>query len=89
MQNLSLRLLIKIRLMSEAGKRDGGNGDCVFFQVLPLYQGNERRSHVNPWKISEIANASVSLNMSEDERYVESVYTRVCTRVTTQRLALL
>jgi trehalose 6-phosphate synthase/phosphatase len=46
--------------------------------------------HINPWKISEIANAYyMALHMSEDERLRRlSIASEFVTRVTTQRWAL-
>jgi trehalose 6-phosphate synthase/phosphatase len=77
--------------MSEAGKRDGRKrGLCILSEFSSCTRVMRGALHVNPWKISEIANAMYqSVNMSEDERMRRiSIAAEFVTRVTTQRWAL-
>lgn len=77
--------------MSEAGRRDGRKrGICILSEFSSCTRVMRGALHVNPWKISELANAMYqSLNMSEDERMRRiSIASEFVTRVTTQRWAL-
>lgn len=77
--------------LSEIGRRDGRKrGLCILSEFASCTRVMRGALHVNPWKISEIANALyVALNMTEDERFRRiSIASEFVTRVTTQRWAL-
>lgn len=77
--------------LSEVGRRDGRKrGLCILSEFASCTRVMRGALHINPWKISEIANAfHVALNMSEDERLRRiSIASEFVTRVTTQRWAL-
>jgi trehalose 6-phosphate synthase/phosphatase len=77
--------------MTEMGKKDGRKrGLCILSEFSSCTRVMRGALHVNPWKISEIANAfHQALHMSEDERLRRiSIASEFVTRVTTQRWAL-
>lgn len=77
--------------LSELGQRDGRKrGLCILSEFSSCTRVMRGALHVNPWKISEIANAfHQALVMSEDERMRRiSCASEFVTRVTTQRWAL-
>jgi len=77
--------------LTEVGKRDGrSRGMCILSEFSSCTRVMRGALHINPWKISEIANAMYqSLNISEDERMRRiSIASEFVTRVTTQRWAL-
>jgi trehalose 6-phosphate synthase/phosphatase len=65
-------------------------GLCILSEFSSCTRVMRGALHVNPWKISEIANAfHQSLHMTEDERMRRiSCASEFVTRVTTQRWAL-
>lgn len=77
--------------LTPRGKRDGRKrGLCILSEFSSCTRVMRGALHVNPWKISEIANAFYqALYMSEDERMRRvSCASEFVTRVTTQRWAL-
>lgn len=77
--------------LTPAGKSDGRKrGLCILSEFSSPTRVMRGALHVNPWKISEIANAfHLALNMTEDERMRRlSCASEFVTRVTTQRWAL-
>jgi len=77
--------------LTEMGRRDGRKrGLCILSEFASCTRVMRGALHVNPWKISEIANAfHQALNMSEDERLRRiGIASEFVTRVTTQRWAL-
>jgi len=77
--------------LTEQGRRDGRQrGLCILSEFSSCTRVMRGALHVNPWKISEIANAfHQAVTMSEDERMrrVSTAWDFV-RRVTTQRWAL-
>jgi trehalose 6-phosphate synthase/phosphatase len=65
-------------------------GMCILSEFSSCTRVMRGALHINPWKISEIANAfHQALNMSEEERLRRiSIASEFVTRVTTQRWAL-
>lgn len=77
--------------MTEMGKKDGRKrGLCILSEFSSCTRVMRGALHVNPWKISEIANAyHQAVNIGEDERLRRiSIASEFVTRVTTQRWAL-
>lgn len=77
--------------LTEMGRKDGRKrGLCILSEFASCTRVMRGALHINPWKISEIANAfHQSLNMTEDERLRRiSIASEFVTRVTTQRWAL-
>eukprot|EP00550_Attheya_septentrionalis_P013379 CAMPEP_0198305846 /NCGR_PEP_ID=MMETSP1449-20131203/58117_1 /TAXON_ID=420275 /ORGANISM="Attheya septentrionalis, Strain CCMP2084" /LENGTH=1234 /DNA_ID=CAMNT_0044008387 /DNA_START=498 /DNA_END=4202 /DNA_ORIENTATION=+ len=77
--------------MTDQGRRDGRKrGLCILSEFSSCTRVMRGALHVNPWKISELANAfHIALTMSEDERARRiSTASEFVTRVTTQRWAL-
>mmetsp|Transcript_43788 Transcript_43788/g.64314 ORF Transcript_43788/g.64314 Transcript_43788/m.64314 type:complete len:1235 (+) Transcript_43788:138-3842(+) len=77
--------------LTEAGRRDGRKrGLCILSEFSSCTRVMRGALHVNPWKISQIANAfQQALTMSEDERMRRiTTASEFVTRVTTQRWAL-
>lgn len=77
--------------MTEMGKKDGRKrGLCILSEFSSCTRVMRGALHVNPWKISEIANAfNQAVNTGEDERLRRiSIASEFVTRVTTQRWAL-
>lgn len=77
--------------LTELGRKDGRKrGLCILSEFASCTRVMRGALHVNPWKISEIANAfHQALNMSEDERLRRiGIASEFVTRVTTQRWAL-
>uniref|UniRef100_A0A7S2Y679 Alpha,alpha-trehalose-phosphate synthase (UDP-forming) n=1 Tax=Entomoneis paludosa TaxID=265537 RepID=A0A7S2Y679_9STRA len=77
--------------LTEMGRKDGRKrGLCILSEFASCTRVMRGALHVNPWKISEIANAfHQALNMSEDERLRRiGIASEFVTRVTTQRWAL-
>jgi len=78
--------------LTEQGRMDNRpcRGLCILSEFSSTTRVMRGAIHVNPWKISEIANAFHSaLNMSTDERMRRiSCASEFVTRVTTQRWAL-
>ena len=77
--------------MTEMGKKDGRKrGTCILSEFSSSTRVMRGALHVNPWKVSEIANAYYqALHMSEEERLRRiSIASEFVTRVTTQRWAL-
>ena len=77
--------------LTEIGRKDGRKrGLCILSEFASCTRVMRGALHVNPWKISEIANAfHQALNMTEDERLRRiSIASEFVTRVTTQRWAL-
>lgn len=77
--------------LSEKGQSDGRNrGLCILSEFSSCTRVMRGALHVNPWKISEIANAfNQALHMKKDERMRRiSCASEFVTRVTTQRWAL-
>ena len=77
--------------MTEMGKKDGRKrGLCILSEFSSCTRVMRGALHVNPWKISEIANAfHLAVNIGEDERLRRiSIASEFVTRVTTQRWAL-
>lgn len=77
--------------MTELGKKDGRKrGLCILSEFSSCTRVMRGALHVNPWKISEIANAfHQAVNIGEDERLRRiSIASEFVTRVTTQRWAL-
>jgi len=77
--------------LSDAGKADNRRrGLCILSEFSSCTRVMRGALHVNPWRISEIANAfHHALTMSEDERMRRvSTASEFVTRVTTQRWAL-
>jgi trehalose 6-phosphate synthase/phosphatase len=77
--------------MTEMGRKDGRKrGLCILSEFTSCTRVMRGALHVNPWKISEIANAfNTVLNMTEDERIRRiRIASEFVTRVSTQRWAL-
>mmetsp|Transcript_13722 Transcript_13722/g.19617 ORF Transcript_13722/g.19617 Transcript_13722/m.19617 type:complete len:1275 (-) Transcript_13722:185-4009(-) len=77
--------------LTEQGQADNRKrGLCILSEFSSCTRVMRGAIHVNPWKISEIANSfHLTLNMSEDERMRRlSTASDFVTRVTTQRWAL-
>ena len=77
--------------LTEMGRKDGRKrGLCILSEFSSSTRVMRGALHVNPWKISEIANAfHQALSMSEEERLRRlSIASEFVTRVTTQRWAL-
>ena len=77
--------------MTELGKKDGRKrGLCILSEFSSCTRVMRGALHVNPWKVSEIANAfNQAVNIGEDERLRRiSIASEFVTRVTTQRWAL-
>lgn len=77
--------------MTELGQKDmRKRGLCILSEFSSCTRVMRGALHVNPWKISEIANAfHQAVSMSEDERLRRiSIASEFVTRVTTQRWAL-
>jgi trehalose 6-phosphate synthase/phosphatase len=77
--------------MTELGKKDGRKrGLCILSEFSSCTRVMRGALHVNPWKISEIANAYLqAVSIGEDERLRRiSIASEFVTRVTTQRWAL-
>ena len=77
--------------LTPEGKQDGRRrGLCILSEFSSCTRVMRGALHVNPWKISEIANAfNQALHMTEDERMRRlSTASEFVTRVTTQRWAL-
>lgn len=78
--------------LTEQGRMDNRpcRGLCILSEFSSCTRVMRGALHVNPWKISEIANAfHQALNMSTDERMRRiSCASEFVTRVTTQRWAL-
>jgi trehalose 6-phosphate synthase/phosphatase len=77
--------------LTPAGKADGRRrGQCILSEFSSCTRVMRGALHVNPWKISEIANAfHMALHMTDDERLRRlSTASEFVTRVTTQRWAL-
>ena len=77
--------------LSEEGSRDGrSRGLCVLSEFSSCTRVMRGALHVNPWKVSEIANSfHQALNMTYDERMRRlNCASEFVTRVTTQRWAL-
>jgi len=77
--------------MTELGKKDGRKrGLCILSEFSSCTRVMRGALHVNPWKVSEIANAfNQAINIGEDERLRRiSIASEFVTRVTTQRWAL-
>jgi len=76
---------------TDLGKQDGRKrGLCILSEFSSCTRVMRGALHVNPWKVSEIANAYfLAVTMSEDERMRRiSCALEFVTRVTTQRWAL-
>jgi Trehalose-6-phosphate synthase len=77
--------------LTEEGRLDGRKrGLCILSEFSSSTRVMRGALHVNPWKVSELANSFyVALHMSEDER-MRRLKTAVefVTRVTTQRWAM-
>ena len=77
--------------LTPQGRADGRRrGLCILSEFASCTRVMRGALHVNPWKISEIANAIYqALTMTEDERMRRiSTACEFVTRVTTQRWAL-
>ena len=77
--------------LTEQGRRDGRKrGLCILSEFSSSTRVMRGALHVNPWKISELANSlHQALNMSDDERLRRlSTASEFVSRVTTQRWAL-
>lgn len=77
--------------LTEMGRRDGRRrGLCILSEFSSCTRVMRGALHVNPYKISEIANAFyVAANMKDEERLRRlSIASEFVTRVTTQRWAL-
>lgn len=77
--------------LTEMGRKDGRKrGLCILSEFASCTRVMRGALHVNPWKISEIANAlHQALNMTEDERLRRiGIASEFVTRVTTQRWAM-
>jgi trehalose 6-phosphate synthase/phosphatase len=77
--------------MTELGRKDGRKrGLCILSEFSSCTRVMRGALHVNPWKISEIANAYLlAVSIGEDERLRRiSIASEFVTRVTTQRWAL-
>ena len=77
--------------LTEEAKRDGRKrGLCILSEFSSCSRVMRGALHVNPWKISQIANAMhQALTMSEDERLRRiTIASDFVSRVTTQRWAL-
>ena len=77
--------------LTPQGRSDGRRrGLCILSEFASCTRVMRGALHVNPWKISEIANAIYqALTMTEDERMRRiSTACEFVTRVTTQRWAL-
>lgn len=77
--------------LSDTGKRDGRKRGMVILSEFSSCTRVMRGAlHINPWKISEIANAlHIALTMSDEERLRRiNIASEFVTRVTTQRWAL-
>jgi len=76
---------------TEQGSRDGRpRGICIMSEFSSATRVMRGALHINPWKVSEIANAfyqAVNMNSDERRRRVKTAAEYV-TRVTTQRWAL-
>jgi trehalose 6-phosphate synthase/phosphatase len=77
--------------LTELGRKDGRKrGLCILSEFSSCTRVMRGALHVNPWKISEIANAyHQAVSIGEDERLRRiSIASEFVTRVTTQRWAL-
>ncbi len=77
--------------LTKEGKADGRKrGLCILSEFSSSTRVMRGAIHVNPWKISELANAfHTALNISEDERIRRlRTASEFVTRVTTQRWAM-
>ena len=77
--------------LTELGRKDGRKrGLCILSEFSSCTRVMRGALHVNPWKISEIANAyHQAVSIGEDERLRRiSTASEFVTRVTTQRWAL-
>mmetsp|Transcript_27863 Transcript_27863/g.31931 ORF Transcript_27863/g.31931 Transcript_27863/m.31931 type:complete len:1287 (+) Transcript_27863:196-4056(+) len=77
--------------LTEEGMHDGRKrGLCILSEFSSCTRVMRGALHVNPWKISELANSFYqALHMSEDERMRRlSTASEFITRVTTQRWAM-
>ncbi len=77
--------------LTEQGQNDGRKrGLCILSEFSSCTRVMRGALHVNPWKISELANSfHQALNMSEDERMRRlNTASEFVTRVTTQRWAM-
>lgn len=77
--------------LSANGRQDGRKrGLCILSEFSSSTRVMRGALHVNPWKVSELANSfHLALNMSEDERMRRlSTASEFVTRVTTQRWAM-
>lgn len=77
--------------LTHEGRNDGRKrGLCILSEFSSCTRVMRGALHVNPWKISELANSfHQALNMSEDERMRRlNTASEFVTRVTTQRWAM-
>jgi trehalose 6-phosphate synthase/phosphatase len=77
--------------LSPGGRQDGRKrGLCILSEFSSSTRVMRGALHVNPWKVSELANSfHLALNMTEDERMRRlSTASEFVTRVTTQRWAM-